>query len=158
MKTCPYCKREEPSCGWAINKHSKSGFRSYCRDCCKKKAREYYYKHYEYTRKMIVERDKKVGNRFTRYKKTAKNRGVNFLLSLEEFDSLTSKLCVYCNRIDPRGSNGLDRIDSSRGYEKGNIVPCCEMCNVAKNRYSLQQFLENISRISARLMSGDLQT
>lgn len=38
--------------------------------------------------------------------------------------------------------NGVDRIDSSKGYEFGNVVPCCKYCNMAKMDHTLKEFLE----------------
>lgn len=32
-------------------------------------------------------------------------------------------------------SIGLDRIDNSKGYEPGNVVSCCNVCNTIKNKY-----------------------
>jgi hypothetical protein len=43
--------------------------------------------------------------------------------------------------------NGLDRVDNNRGYEKDNIVPCCETCNKAKLQMSLGEFLNWIKRV-----------
>ena len=41
----------------------------------------------------------------------------------------------------------LDRIDSSKGYVKGNVEFVCQFVNLAKNRYSKQQTIEIISKI-----------
>lgn len=36
--------------------------------------------------------------------------------------------------------NGLDRLDSSRGYTVDNVVPCCWNCNRAKGTLSVEEF------------------
>ena len=44
-------------------------------------------------------------------------------------------------------ANGLDRIDSSKGYSSENTVPCCKYCNTAKNTMSVNEFMEWVKRI-----------
>jgi hypothetical protein len=98
------------------------------------------------------------------YKKNALKRGLNFNLSIEEFKSITSKNCSYCG-IEPqcltthstkndliRGHisyryNGIDRVDSGRGYEISNIVPCCKWCNIAKADKPLEEFKSHILKM-----------
>ncbi len=64
--------------------------------------------------------------------------------------------CYYCSRHPPlrtyaHGSdiyaNGVDRIDSSKGYEIANCVPCCEQCNKGKMEYSQQEFFDMCLRV-----------
>lgn len=43
--------------------------------------------------------------------------------------------------------NGIDRIDSSKGYENGNVVSCCKNCNSAKMELSITDFKEHIIKI-----------
>jgi hypothetical protein len=43
--------------------------------------------------------------------------------------------------------SGIDRIDSSKGYEAGNVVPACRICNLAKTNLSLEDFLTWIERV-----------
>lgn len=45
--------------------------------------------------------------------------------------------------------NGIDRIDSSKGYSDDNCVSCCSMCNLMKNNYSVYDFLNHINKISS---------
>lgn len=77
------------------------------------------------------------------YKKNAKNRGVEFSLSNDCFRKITSSNCYYCNalpnnRIQKHKNtgyyiyNGIDRVDSNKGYVEGNVVSCCSNCNYLK--------------------------
>ena len=84
-------------------------------------------------------------NRYNIYKKGAKKRGLDFTLSKEEFYDLTSKPCEYCGELQQY--NGIDRIDSTKGYNKNNCVPCCEMCNKMKLDYSKENFINHIEKI-----------
>lgn len=102
---------------------------------------------------------------FTRYKRQARNRNLEFSLSFDEFSSLILKPCHYCG-ADPRvlksvdrkvhsgfRANGVDRVDSSVGYQQDNVVTCCKECNQAKNNLSYSAFIDLISRIYRRHVS-----
>jgi len=88
----------------------------------------------------------------------------------ETFFTLSQKNCFYCNRPPTRiynaamttpsnftgerqlqhGNftyNGLDRIDSAKGHEPSNVVPCCFDCNKAKSALSSDEFLRLIELI-----------
>ena len=104
---------------------------------------------------------------YSNYKSRSKLKGWIFELSKDEFKSIIFENCHYCNalpnnfRMDraknkricevSANSNGVDRIDSSRGYTKDNCVPCCEDCNKAKRNLSYSQFLELIKDIYENL-------
>jgi len=87
-------------------------------------------------------------------------------ISFDEFKKLSLSDCHYCgskptnSQYDVRYGkdkvvvtdfvlkyNGIDRKDSSVGYTKDNVVPCCKFCNTAKNTLSQSQFAELIKRI-----------
>ena len=88
----------------------------------------------------------------------AKNRGYEWGLNYDQLKELTKQDCHYCgaepnhrvNAIKSNGEyvyNGLDRVDNSKGYIIGNVVPCCSQCNVAKSTHSAHNFLEWIGRV-----------
>ena len=87
------------------------------------------------------------------YKHGAKKRNIDFKLTNEEFKKIIVGDCVYCGakpiekarKTYYNGTftcNGIDRIDSSRGYEIGNVVCCCGRCNWAKMDENLDDFLK----------------
>lgn len=90
------------------------------------------------------------------YKRHAKDRGIHYNLSKEDFTATISEPCHYCglppsnNKVTKNCSgflySGIDRIDSAKGYEKGNIVPCCAICNRAKRDMPEEEFLRWIER------------
>ena len=43
--------------------------------------------------------------------------------------------------------NGIDRLDSSKGYTINNCVPCCSKCNLMKSNFKKEDFLQHISKI-----------
>jgi len=50
--------------------------------------------------------------------------------------------------------NGIDRIDSSKGYVAGNVVTCCEQCNRAKLDYSVEEFKSWLKRAYHHMFKG----
>ena len=91
------------------------------------------------------------------YKRHAKRRGFIYELEREDFARLIKLPCNYCgtppanlkrmkNEIDNFYYNGIDRIDSRKGYNKSNCVACCEICNKAKMAMSRSEFVEWIKR------------
>jgi hypothetical protein len=104
---------------------------------------------------------------FTAYKRNAKHKNIEFLLTEEEFHKLVNKSCFYCG-IEPSTitrpnyrnefnmdecyiHNGIDRIDSDKGYITDNCVPCCPTCNYAKREMSTTQFFTWIDRVYKNL-------
>lgn len=101
--------------------------------------------------------------------KRNKKRGVDGDISLEDFILYSQKPCHYCGlensnfAKDRRGGskyhkskytsntiiefNGLDRLDSSKGYLSTNVVSCCKYCNTAKNIMSVEDFMKFIKRV-----------
>ncbi len=71
--------------------------------------------------------------------------------SLNDNDAIALLLskCEYCgNQGTAARPNGLDRIDSLRGYETGNVVACCGQCNCMKLDYSVAEFKAQVARIA----------
>jgi hypothetical protein len=104
------------------------------------------------------------------YRVHAKEGGRTWNLTTEEAERLFQSRCHYCG-ISPsqvctssklNGSytyNGIDRVDSSKGYEISNVVPCCRQCNWAKNDTPYDEFLDWVERVSRnqRLSAGGLR-
>tara|TARA_B100000214_G_scaffold156309_1_gene112100 strand:- start:2981 stop:3625 length:645 start_codon:yes stop_codon:yes gene_type:complete len=76
--------------------------------------------------------------RYKQYKYKAKERGLSFELSFEEFCNLWKKPCTYCGAsID---TIGIDRVDNNIGYNIKNIVSCCSSCNTKKGQMTCEQW------------------
>ena len=71
------------------------------------------------------------------------------------FEKLLVKNCTYCGKPPELRKvgryevfvNGIDRVDSSKGYINGNCVPCCKRCNRMKSDMSTDTFLECVKSI-----------
>ena len=109
------------------------------KDELRPKIHERYLKH----REEILAKNKTIPERYKKYKQNAVKRNVEFLLTLEEFAKLSQDTCVYCGE----DGYGVDRIDSAMGYIEGNVVPCCKLCNMMKNKHSVKEFFEHCKKI-----------
>ncbi len=92
---------------------------------------------------------------FVSSKRAAKKRRLSFSLTSERFREITSSPCHFCGyppsrayqhnlkrlRGAPYMCHGIDRFDNKRGYEEGNVVPCCWICNRAKGSLTVEEFL-----------------
>ena len=88
---------------------------------------------------------------YNRYKRVASKVKREFDIDFDIFKRLTSSTCHYC-RLEPlqeisnqgytqwRLYNGIDRMDNSKGYILGNVVPCCKICNYAKRTMGYTEF------------------
>jgi hypothetical protein len=86
-------------------------------------------------------------------------RGLPYTLTDDEFASIVEKNCFYCGvtpsyreKVSLQGNlsvNGIDRLDSTKGYIRENCVPCCKTCNFAKRRMSYAEFSSYLDRVSA---------
>lgn len=112
-------------------------------------------------REVRSQNGKKVGEKFgllTKYslvERSARSLFKDYMkrhdgsLTFVDFFALTQQPCFYCG-LEPRQKysisrkhrgteesefvyNGLDRIDSNKGYDLDNVVPCCKACNFAKH-------------------------
>lgn len=80
----------------------------------------------------VAAKSRRNGGRFNNVKRMAHERGLDFLLTKEEFQTLIKKPCHYCGDVfNARVETcaGLDRIDNIKGYELSNVLPCCTVCN-----------------------------
>lgn len=110
---------------------------------------------------------------YSTYKYSAKNRNLEFKLSFEDCLILFKQNCYYCgdypverqtihpsdiknnkNKFKSKNkdkfvliANGIDRIDSSKGYTIENCQPCCEQCNRMKLDYTQEEFINKVNKI-----------
>jgi len=105
---------------------------------------------------------------FNQYRSVAKQKNREFILTKNQFLEIVVKDCFYCgsspsNTSKPASKvianksfnyNGIDRIDSSKGYVIGNIVPCCKICNIAKRDMTLEKFKDWVYLIYKNMFGG----
>lgn len=104
---------------------------------------------------------------FKEYKRGAKDRGLVWELSEEQFKSITSQPCHYTGSLPSRTKtaasgevftyNGIDRLDSSIGYILENCVPCCTEINMMKQALPKEKFIELCSKVAERFSKCQVQ-
>jgi hypothetical protein len=92
---------------------------------------------------------------YAQYKYAAKLRDLDFAITKEEFSVITKKLCVYCGGKNSGSHNGLDRVNNYKGYVTGNIVSCCSICNRAKHKMPLTEFLSWRNNFSKNILTEE---
>ena len=106
-KRCSRCRKEYPRTTefWGTVTRNKDGFNCYCRPCRRVKLRESYVKNKadRHRRNLLPEA------KFQGYRNGARQRGVRWDLTREQFEMFWQKPCAYCGQ--PIATIGLDRID-----------------------------------------------
>jgi len=104
-------------------------------------------------------------NIFTQYIAKCKKKNIEFLISENNFYELIERPCYYCGsnpknlktvrtsatKVKKYFYNGIDRINNNKGYEKNNVVPCCNICNKAKLNLPLTEFYNWVKMIYSYL-------
>jgi hypothetical protein len=120
---------------------------------------------------------------FNYLKTAAKSHNRDFVLSLEKVKVICTQECSYCGALPQKWMgarnqylascrvgktrspdidfanskilflNGIDRIDSKLGYTASNVVPCCRICNTAKQDMSVGEFKTWVGRCFNHLVN-----
>ena len=103
------------------------------------------------------------------YRSRAHRDKLEWTLTTEQFFLLLTQPCYYCGTGPGRVvqltgrrygmtrtvwdedelfiCGGIDRLDSTRGYDPANTVSCCTMCNLMKRQQMPEDFLAHVERI-----------
>ena len=94
------------------------------------------------------------------YKRSAKYRGLVWGLTDEQAFLLIESPCYYTGKLPSTKMaaksgeiflyNGIDRVDSSKGYTYENCVPCCWEINRMKNDLDKELFLNLCCTVADR--------
>jgi predicted RNA-binding Zn-ribbon protein involved in translation (DUF1610 family) len=91
---------------------------------------------------------------------------IEISITVDDYSRLITQNCFYCNdkprktnRFSNRKyvntetvfANGVDRIDSSKGYTLENCITCCTSCNYAKHKLTQSEFFDKIVKIYKNL-------
>jgi hypothetical protein len=105
--------------------------------------------------------DSKASHIFHQYKRNATKRTIPFTLTRDEFKQIITTNCYYCGNPPSQEQrqfhndthsttfyyNGIDRIDNTQGYVKGNVLSCCKYCNSFKSQLAKQDTLARAAAI-----------
>jgi len=90
-----------------------------------------------------------VNPRLDALKRAAATRGIDWHLTDDEAKAMLVLPCVYCGHLDLETRvNGIDRLDSSKGYKTENCRPCCKNCNYMKGTFDPKTFIAWAKRIA----------
>lgn len=138
---CWVCKQRKPKNQFYNNKSKKNGITTECKECSSKINIEKYHSTYK-------DKSFDLYFRYRHCRNGAKRRGKVFALTLDEFESITSKLCAYCGCFSGVESYvGVDRLNNNLGYTKDNCVPCCDKCNRFKYTLSVEEMIDHAKKI-----------
>lgn len=163
-KKCPHCGRLLPLSNFSKSNTSASGYRSWCKECInsnrdseanKLRCREYYSNR---GREATIQYK---SNNIQKYlyqsaKARAKQRGEEF--SIELGDIIVPEVCPilgiplkYNRGVKQDNSYSLDRIDSSKGYIKGNIWVISLRANRIKNDSTVEELRLIANKVEQKL-------
>ena len=137
---------------------------SYCHHCGGRKAAKTTFYESRYNNAKYIEQ-RLINSCYNTIKKGAKARNLEFTLIKEDLKDFIHKDCYYCGL--PPGNTflcfrysqkykikikyqGIDRIDSSKGYVIENIRPCCIVCNHLKWDHTEEEFFRSVKAIYER--------
>lgn len=161
---CSNSKVYQFLCKKCYNKEYNRQYRAKNKAVLDQKSKQYYTlnKTYlnEYNRKYISENKaaviengyiyrRSITGKFKTGKNNAARRNIEWKLTLEEYRTIISSLCHYCEKPTPEAGVGLDRKNNHLGYTSTNVVPCCARCNDMKGQHITYE--EMLSLWKARL-------
>lgn len=116
---------------------------------CAEKAKKWRDDNPEKVQTTNKERNENIDYHYSNYKRTAELKNLEFELEKETYIQIVKTACHYCAIIQEKGFNGMDRLDSSKGYITDNVVSCCEMCNYMKKCLSPDVFVKIAEHIAS---------
>jgi hypothetical protein len=131
-KRCGCCKLDKDLTDFHKNRSGKFGVDVYCKRCYKVWKAEHFVESKPRIEYAKQQRNSPHG-RYVYTRNQAKVRKKEWDLAETEYRDAISKPCFYCSGPLPIGGSGIDRLDNTKGYVSGNIVPCCYTCNNLKN-------------------------
>lgn len=94
-----------------------------------------------------IERKNNLMTQYAEYRRGAIVRNLNFDINIDDFNNLVNGKCCYCGKYNENEVIGIDRVDSSKGYNVKNCVSCCKICNIMKGKLVLNEFELKITEI-----------
>ncbi len=162
---CGHCMITKPTTSYHKNRSRADGYGGQCKDCANsypprkvtKKGQSKGVKRgtiEEYNRsKALYSVDPalyEAQRKFTVTKSDCEKKDRPFKLSFKQFHALVLLPCNYCDGFSDTEVNGVDRIDSKKGYVTDNCVPCCSPCNLMKFTHNLDFFISHVLKIAAK--------
>lgn len=149
-KTCKSCSIDKILSEYPLDKNAKDGHRIHCKSCCNEFKRQKRQKNpesfREYARKYLKEKPER--KLFNSAQQRAKTNNLEFNLQVE--DIVIPEVCpilgikLITNSNVSGGENNsasIDRIDSTKGYTKDNIMVISRLANMMKSTATKEQLM-----------------
>jgi hypothetical protein len=154
-KSCCVCKTVKPLSEFGKNRREKDGLNYECKDCFNK-------------RQSKQRRANPFPFLLSEVKRRAKQKGWGFDIDEDYLRSLDRDICPYLetpiywtkgqgNRAQSNDSKSLDRIDSAKGYVKGNLIICSDRANRILGNATAEE-METIARNFKRIFNSTQPT
>lgn len=149
-----YTNGLKPTCKNCYNKatrknYKENGGKERCLKLWREKFKNEEYKESqrEYDRKY----NKTLIGRIKNWKASAKRRHIGWNLT-NEYISQMPLVCFYTGETltfetHQQNTISIERIDSSKGYEVGNVVFCCADINLMKQSFPVSHFIEMCEKV-----------
>jgi rubredoxin len=169
-KTCPKCKINKSYKEFIRNNNQKDALSNVCREChyiyntkWKKENKEAHNANHDRWMKTSSAKAwvndwenkyrKTIEGRIRSWKAAAKQRGFAWEIDIYFLKSLPMT-CHYSGvdlTMERKLPNtfSIDRIDSSKGYTKDNVVPCAYIVNIMKNHFEADEFIKYCKLIAS---------
>ena len=151
-KHCKTCDTTQLLSHFTNDKSKKDGKRPKCKKC----QREYRASPVGIASRLKSDRkyQAKPTSRFNKYIRSAAERGYIFALTFPQFMKFWQKPCTHCG--DEIETIGLDRVDSSKPYQRDNVEACCRVCNAMKSDTNTLDWYKHMQKILANTEGEDV--
>lgn len=150
QKQCRTCSTWQPLASFSKNSKAWDRLHWVCKTCASVDHKRRY---------ILYEKDGSFPALFREAKMGAAKRALPFNLTQSDLEALwekQGKRCFYTKEpmVLTKGAANkvsVDRLDSTIGYEIGNVVLCCSRVNLMKGPLSLDEFKDFIERLAANM-------
>lgn len=130
LKKCTKCNTIKRPNEFYRNRYSRDALHRWCKDCDNLRLEIYRNTH---DGKQKIHAMRKTSGRYAACAARAKRSGVEWTLEEEDYNLLVSMPCTYCRTVPgPKFGYGITRLDLLLGFERGNVITCCEVCSKLK--------------------------
>ena len=88
---------------------------------------------------------------WSKHKASCKFRGIINELDRDDYYRLVQANCAYCDSKPSNGRefkwNGLDRINSAKGYSLDNVLTSCRFCNSLKGSMKSETWFDFLNAV-----------
>lgn len=151
MIICRGCTEEKPIDNFPLRERGKKYVRCLCRECGATASLQ------RYRNKKNCTLEETLHQRAYQAKRRSEKKQLEFNLTdsdlLEIYKKQNGK-CYYSGitmekipKIDNYYNVSIDRVDSSKGYTKNNVVLCCDSINTMKNSMPIKIFIDICQKI-----------